>query len=140
MPRKASARKAGTRKTTRNADRAQPPTGPEIDRMAAKNANPAHRQPSEETARLNAASQTGGQRAPQPTEEELRKTQAAQGPSGHPLGTAKAPKPNLNKAVAKVQGQTKILREKGTPPKAAPQHVVQQGGGGTVSASGDAIR
>lgn len=161
MPRKASGRKAASKSGRKSASKAErsaqrqtgkeipdAPAGPEIDRIEAKNSNPAHRASSEQTARLNKASQTSqdstDQDAKPPREqtpEDLRKIQETQGPNGHPLGSAKAPKPNLNKAVAKVQGQTKILREKGTPgTQGYKGPVVQQGGGGAVKESGDPIR
>jgi hypothetical protein len=162
MPRKASGRKTSARKSGKKSPTAaersaqrqtgkeipDAPQGSDIERIQAKNSNPAHRAPSEQTARLNAASQTSQNSTEQDakppreqTPEELRKVQEQQGPSGHPLGSVKAPKPNLNKAVAKVQGQTKILREKGTPgTQGYKGPVVQQGGGGAVKESGDPIR
>lgn len=155
MPRRASGRKSASKsagrkssaRTSTGKEAPKAPEGPDIQAIKDKNANPAHREASEETARLNAAAQTPGapignvemterQKAGQKALDEQRKADEKA------LAESRKP-PNYNKAVAKVQGQTKILREKGDPPKPLGEgiHKVQQGGGGTIAGdSGQPIR
>ena len=157
MPRKASARKTAAQKLAdakakREAAKTErsAPEGPEIDEIARKNANPEHTAPSEETARVNAASQSAkpnanGEADAKAVEddgltkqqrldkrmEEARELHKTFGPDGHPVGKGVVgEEPDYSEATIKASSNTKITREEGEPPKPYDGPVVQPGGGG----------
>lgn len=104
--------------------------------------DPAHTEPTRETKTVNAAAQPAPTADPATTADSTEKKDLnlGQGENANGEQDAKDAQPDFSAASVPTQGGTKILREEGAPPHVERGHVVQQGGGGVVAPSGDALR